>query len=84
MGMKFVWVWLGLEALRLERIILCNCSVSATDQTLLNAGEEAPGFMAPLHSLSFRPLLKNVTSSEAFPDHPVERILFIFLLLYLS
>lgn len=83
MGNGFVWVCMGLEALRLERMILCKYGVSATNQTVLNVNVEVAGPPWPLLHLSFRPLLKNVTSSEAFPDYPVERILFIFLL-YLS
>lgn len=52
---------------------------SARSQTLFSVEEEAPGLpWPPLYSLSFRTLLGNVISSEAFPDHPVERILFIF------
>lgn len=80
--MEFVWVCLGQKVSGPGEDDHYKYSVSATSQTRLNDEEEAPGLPGPpLHSLSFLSLLKNVTSSEAFP---VERILFLFLLKYLS
>lgn len=82
--MGLVWVWLGQEVLEAGEDDHLQMQQSASSQTPSN-GEESP--RAALASRTFSILqvpFKNVTSSEASPDHSVERILIVFLLMYLS